>query len=261
MLGGKTPAQFMKLPKESRNEVFRRHLVQEDYVQIEEGDEEDFFNPKLADGVLLRQEYFMGNDEVGKQLVEEAREIYYAENTFTVRSHWLCEFVRDTLADGKPIAIEPLVRRIMVQVDTEHIHDKDDFTYMPKGETEKSWVVRDLRQLLNFTNAEWIGIEVRGGGALDGSDLRTQQKIEEMSGIVKKLIDQFGEAFTIGKVAPKKPLFHNLRPYWDSPSAMAKQKLQAGKASFEELMQIQVEEWTRVWPKTVQPGNRWESVL
>lgn len=38
-----------------------------------------------------------------------------------------------------------------------------------------------------------ICIEVQVGGALDGSDLQTQQKIEEMSGIVKKLIKQFGE--------------------------------------------------------------------
>ena len=32
---------------------------------IEEGDEEDFFNPKIADGVLLRQQYCIGNDEAG----------------------------------------------------------------------------------------------------------------------------------------------------------------------------------------------------
>jgi hypothetical protein len=65
----------------------------------------------------------MGEDEIGKQLVKEAREFYYAANTSTVRSHWLCELVRDTLADGEPLAIEPLVRRIMVRVDVEHIHD------------------------------------------------------------------------------------------------------------------------------------------
>jgi hypothetical protein len=43
-------------------------------------------------------------------------------------------------------------------------------------------------------------LHVRGGGALDGSDLRTQQKIGEMSGIVKKLIEQFGESFNIRKM-------------------------------------------------------------
>ena len=152
MLGTRTPAQFSKLPAERRKAVFRSHLVQGGYVQIEEGDDDDFFNEDIADGALLRQEYVMGSDDTGKQLVKEAREIYYAENTFTVRSHWLCEFVRDTLVDGKPMAIEPLVRRIMVRVDVEHIHDMDNFDYMPEGETEKGWVVRDLRQLLAFTN-------------------------------------------------------------------------------------------------------------
>jgi hypothetical protein len=58
-----------------------------------------------------------------------------------------------------------------VWVDTEHIHDLDHFTYMPKGEAEKSWVVRDLRQLLAFENAGFVEIQVYGGGALDGSDL------------------------------------------------------------------------------------------
>jgi hypothetical protein len=48
----------------------------------------------------------------------------------------------------------------MVRVDVEHIHDMDNFENMLEGETEKSWVVRDLRQLLAFTNAEWIGIEI-----------------------------------------------------------------------------------------------------
>lgn len=166
MLGAKLPSEFIKLPIGKRQEIFRRYLVKEDdYVHIEEGDDDDFFNEEIAEGALLRQEYFMGDDEAGKQLVKEARQIYYGENTFTVRSHWLCEFICDTLADGKPMAIEPLVRRIIVRVDVEHIHDMDDFTSMSEdeaegGETEKSWVVRDLRRLLKFTNAELICIEV-----------------------------------------------------------------------------------------------------
>jgi hypothetical protein len=89
MLGTRTPAQFSKLPAERRKAVFRSHLVQGGYVQIEEGDDDDFFNEDIADGALLRQEYVMSSDDIGKQLVKEAREIYYAENTFTVRSHWL----------------------------------------------------------------------------------------------------------------------------------------------------------------------------
>lgn len=270
MLGAKLPSEFIKLPIGKRQEIFRRYLVKEDdYVHIEEGDDDDFFNEEIAEGALLRQEYFMGDDEAGKQLVKEARQIYYGENTFTVRSHWLCEFICDTLADGKPMAIEPLVRRIIVRVDVEHIHDMDDFTSMSEdeaegGETEKSWVVRDLRRLLKFTNAELICIEVRGGGALDGSDLRTQQKIEEMSGIVKKLIMQFGESFTIRKMMRRNDgqwTSHDMRSYWNKPTSMAKSRLPAGKTTFEELMQVQIEEWTREISPIVRLNDYWESLL
>ncbi|KAL5346551.1 hypothetical protein ACLOAV_008822 [Pseudogymnoascus australis] len=231
-----------------------RYLVKEDdYVHIEEGDDDDFFNEEIAEGALLRQEYFMGDDEAGKQLVKEARQIYYGENTFTVRSHWLCEFICDTLANGKPMAIEPLVRRIIVRVDVEHIYDMDNFTSMSEdeaegGEAEKSWVVRDLRRLLKFTNAEMICIE----------------KIEEMLGIVKKLIMQFGESFTIRKMMWRSDgqwTSHDMRSYWNKPTSMAKSKLPVGKAKFEELMQVQIEEWTREISPIVRLNDYWESLL
>jgi hypothetical protein len=259
MLGGKTPAEFIKLPTERRNAVFRRHLVQETLVLVEEGFDDNECNPRIAEGALLRQEDLMGDHEVGKQLAKEARDIYYGENIFNVRSHWLCEFVRDTLADRSPVAIEPLVRRIQVRVDTKHIHDLDNFTYMPKGETEKSWVVRDLRQLLAFKNAELIEIQVHGGGALDGSDLQTQKKIKEMSKIVKQLIEHFGTALAIRKYRGR--FVHDLRSYWNAPSAAAKQKLRAGKQSFQELMQIQIEEWTHVRSRVVDLEDFSESLL
>ncbi|KFY89228.1 hypothetical protein V500_05856 [Pseudogymnoascus sp. VKM F-4518 (FW-2643)] len=158
----------------------------------------------------------MGDNETGKQIVKEAREIYYMENTFTVKSHRICEFGRDNLADRKPMAIEPLVRGIIVRVDLEHIYDIDvaHGTFAPVD----GWVVRDLRQLLEFTNAKSIGIEVRGGGAPDGSDLRIQQKIKEISGIVKELIKQYGEKLTIRKMMRNDDgqwKSHDLRSYWN----------------------------------------------
>jgi hypothetical protein len=139
------------------------------------------------------------------------------------------------------MAIEPLVRRIIVRVDLRHIHDMDNFTVMPEGETEKSWVMRDLRQLLEFTNAEFIGIEVQGGGALNGSDIQTQEKIKEMSGIVKKLIERFGEKLTIRKMMRRNDgqwRSHDLGSCWSKPTSMAKLRLRAGKATFKELIQI-----------------------
>jgi hypothetical protein len=47
MLGGKTPAEFIKLPIERRNAVFRRHLVQDTHVLVEEGFDDDECNPRM----------------------------------------------------------------------------------------------------------------------------------------------------------------------------------------------------------------------
>jgi hypothetical protein len=70
-----------------------------------------------------------------------------------------------------------------------------------KNSSKKSTpAVRDLRRLLTFKQAEWVGIEIWGKGALDGSDLKTQQKIKDISRIVEELIAQFGDCFTIMKV-------------------------------------------------------------
>ncbi len=77
MLRRHTPAKFVKLSLEERNAVYKRYLVTENMVQIEEGDDDNFFNPELIKGVLLRQEYIVGDDEAGKQIAKEAREIYY----------------------------------------------------------------------------------------------------------------------------------------------------------------------------------------
>jgi hypothetical protein len=276
MLRGLTPAEFIKLPLNERRKVYRRYLVKEGYVQIEEGDDDDSFNPTIANGVLLRQEYMVGSDAASKQIVQEAREVYYTENTFTVRSHWLCEFVTDTLADGKPLRIEPMVRKIMVVVDLNHIYgdnpdsdideselfDAEGKLLSPierrkaekklgkkKASKKSTPAVRDLRRLLAFTQAEWIGVEIWGKGALDGSDLKTQLKIKEISKVVKELIAQFQDRFTIFKIQKRPgnsdPTSHNLKPYWDPPTALAKDKLQRSTVSFQELMQIQIEEWTR----------------
>jgi hypothetical protein len=291
MLKGLTPAEFVKLPLEQRNKIYERYLVKDGYVQIEEGDDEDFFNPTIAKGVLLRQEYMVGSDAAGQQIAREAREVYYTQNTFTVRSHWLCEFVTDTLTDGKPMRIEPLVRKIMVVVDPEHIDGDDPTSDTDESELEahgqqlssrEIWkrrklgkkkpskkstpAVHDLRRLLAFKQAEWIGIEIWGKGVLDGSDLKTQQKIKDISRIVKELIAQFGDRFTILKVQ-KRPgnshtTAHNLKPYWDPPTALLKEKFQRSTVSFQELMQIQIEEWTREVPQVVGgKGWHWESLL
>jgi hypothetical protein len=105
-----------------------------------------------------------------------------------------------------------------------------------------------------------------GKGVLDGSDLKTQQKIKDISRIVKELIAQFGDRFTILKVQ-KRPgnshtTAHNLKPYWDPPTALVKEKFKRSTVSFQELMQIQIEEWTREVSEVVGgKGRHWESLL
>ncbi len=86
-LKGLTPAEFVELPFEQRHEIYERYLVQDGHVQIEERRDDDLFNPAIAKGALLRQEDMVGRDAAGQQIAREAREVYYAQNAFTVRSH------------------------------------------------------------------------------------------------------------------------------------------------------------------------------
>jgi hypothetical protein len=53
MLYGHTVTKFVKLPIEEYNAIYKHYLVTEDMVQIKEGDDNNFFNPEFANGVLL----------------------------------------------------------------------------------------------------------------------------------------------------------------------------------------------------------------
>jgi hypothetical protein len=272
MLGGRTPAEFVKLPSRVRNAVYKRHLVTKKMVVIEEGDDGGFFNPELANGVLLQQEYMVGDDEAGKQIAKEAREIYYRQNRFTVRSHWLAEFVWDTLADRKPLRIEPLVRNIMVRVDVVNAWAEDvedlvtdgedvltsELYSLPPAERRRRErereklprmprTARELRRLLAFEHAERVGIEIHGSGALDGSDAETQKKIKDISRVVKQLIDKFPTQLTILRIKEqqRRSIASDLRPYWNTPSSDARERVRNGTASFTEEMQSRIEEWTK----------------
>lgn len=188
MLGDLTPADFIRLPRDARDKVYQFHLVKTTgHVIIDEADDDDSLNPTIAKGVILRQEYFVGSDAAGCQIAEEARETYYTQNSFEVRSHWLCEFVSDSLANGEPVPIEGLIRKITVTVNLQHLWEALE----PKNRKDKgkAEAVGDLEHLLKLEKAEWIGIKIEGGGAIDGSDLKTQQKIKEICNIVKKLIN------------------------------------------------------------------------
>ena len=298
MLRNLTPGAFLKLPREAREKVYVRHLVKEGgHVLVEEGDDEDFLNPEIARGVILRQASFVGGGEVGSQIAEEAREVYYTRNTFEVRSHWLTEFLWDYLAHDRAESVDHLIRRIMVQVDLQHIY-KDEFDKrnnedededgdmddnardhqasapgpgQGKGKGGKSskakatQAVRDLRLLFKLKNVEWIHIAIHGGGSLDGSDLGTQLKIQEISKVVKKLLERFPGRLKITKVlaieGQRRRSGADLTVYWQSPTKDVKERVRRGAASFQDVMQVQIETWTREIPRTITVADMYREHL
>ncbi|PCD21220.1 unnamed protein product [Fusarium graminearum] len=278
MLGGLTIPQFALLSPSRRRTIFRQNLVQRQPVLIDEADDDGSLNPKIADGVLLRQQYFMGEDETGKQLVKEASDVYYGENHFNVRLHWLREFMTDTLGDYKTkVPVAPLIKdSITVLVDSYdalddfYLHeegcDGDSGIDDPKsvhyrhgtGEAAR-WTQKRLQDIFLFTNAQHITLVLYGRGVLDGSDLATHQMIKDISYVVKLLIEKFGDRFTIKKMISRGDDYEgnypsrSIRSYWDSPTEIAREEVRQGEATFEQVMQIEVEEWTRVFPRTIGP--------
>ncbi|EKJ68581.1 hypothetical protein FPSE_11239 [Fusarium pseudograminearum CS3096] len=276
MLGGLTIPQFALLSPRDRRTLFRQNLVQRQPVLIDEADDDGSLNPKIADGVLLRQRYFMGEDETGKQLVKEASDVYYGENHFNVRLHWLREFMTDTLGDYKTkVPVAPLIKgSITVLVDSYdalddfYLHeegcDSDSGIDDPKsvhyrhgtGEAAR-WTQKRLQDIFLFTNAQHITLVLYGRGVLDGSDLATHQMIKDISYVVKLLIEEFGDRFAIKKMISRGDDYEgnhpsrSIRSYWDSPTEMAREEVRQGEATFEQVMQIEVEEWTRVFPRTI----------
>ncbi|KAH6957457.1 hypothetical protein DER45DRAFT_604267 [Fusarium avenaceum] len=126
--------------------------------------------------------YMLGcrEDETGKQLVKEACDVYYGENHFHVRLHWLYEFMTDILSDHKTkVCVAPLI--------------KDSIT-----------VIVDLYDALNDFFLYEDGCDsdsvLYGRGLLDGSDLATHQMIKDISYVMKLLIQKFGDKFAIRKM-------------------------------------------------------------
>jgi len=291
MLGGRTIHQFASLPPRQRQAIFRSHLVQKRPVIIEEGDDDNDLNPHIASGVLLRQQHFMGDDDTGKRLVEEAREIYYGENHFNVRLHWLREFMSDYLGDHETkVPIAPFIKKEITIVadlhDSSHMfwsfeaYDADDDG--EGGELESSsdkqdpssvhyrhgteklarWTQKHLKDLLLFTNAKQVNLLLCGRGLLDGSDLATHKTLKDISYAVKLLIDFFGDRFSIKKMIRRgEHPSRSLTAYWESPTEMARQGVRRGEAAFKHVIQVEMEEWTQVFPPTIGPWMEREILI
>jgi hypothetical protein len=304
MLGNKSPEEFLRLSPTRRAEILAKsQLAKNKAVIVDESGLDEVLNPEIKDSCILRQVDLVGGGEVGKQICREASRIYYEHNTFLVDSHWLGEFLAECASEGEN------VRRIIVQVHLQHPYededdeedyddgphqgqqdgmerkpggmeegregkgeDKDfDLNFWEKGKRQLPQAVQDLRELFRLQFAETIQIQLVGGGVPNGSDLRTQQKVQEIARVVKRLMVRFGgfeegrvrveKAVHIASIDPPLPA-QDITMWWQEPSGAAKRRLREGKASFEELMQIQVSEWTRIIrQKFTMEDMNWVSLL
>ncbi|KAM4067496.1 hypothetical protein HRG_001413 [Hirsutella rhossiliensis] len=236
-MGSYALEDLYNLPEYNRKAILRQLLVQADPVIIHPLFEPDDFNPDVSSGLLLLQELTRRTDKLGTILGVEAKEIYYGENEFLVWWDGLHAFMHPPGSGvNNSSEIGRMVRKIVVRYD---MRDMDD-----KG----SHLATELKRMFELTRAEHVAIELLGSGTVEGSDFATQAVIQGIAAIVGALIRYFGDAFTIRKALGGWVLlgtesFSCFRSYWDSPSESARERASRSEASFEELMQIQVNRW------------------
>ncbi|KAH6876894.1 hypothetical protein B0T10DRAFT_465008 [Thelonectria olida] len=239
ILGEPTVAAFASLSKDGRRHTFRRCLVEDEPIEFD-----GIFEWQCCRAVYtfrLFMEHLNG-DEAAQQLIQEARCVFYEENTFVMSSNWLNQFLNNKLGNGeKPASVESLVRHITVQVDRRYCNATN--------------LASSLLDLFRMTNPERISLEILDRGVPDGRDFATQETIKRISCVVQDLIDYFGRRLTVSKVtfsdddfkdglATYPADFCDIKSYWNLPTKRTREKALKGQVSFEELMQIQIEEWT-----------------
>lgn len=221
----------------NRKATLHQYLVQPDPVIINPLFEWDAFNPGLSSGLLLLQILARRSDALGKAIEAEARAIFYGNNEFLVWWDGLYDFLHPPWGENHHKSdIGRMVRRLVVRYDMRAVNTK--LRDLPK----------ELEHLFKLTRPQRVAVEIQGSGTAQGSDIATQAVIQDISGIVKALIDYFGDVFTIQKavggwVLLKATEFSCLRSYWDSPSESAREAASRSQATFEEIMQLQVERW------------------
>lgn len=226
---------FNNLSDNDRVVLCRQYLIQDDSVVIHPLVEPGMLNPDIAPGLPLLDEYIMGRDSMRRIMLQTAREVYYGQNEFLVHWEGLGEFL--TASEKSRGDAGSLVRKIIVRYDT-----RDEYDTKLKFPSE-------LSHLFRLTCPKKIVLEIFGTGTPEGSDEETQSVLKHISAIVGKLLQHFGDCFTVQKSLGGRLLLHNpksfdLRSYWETPSLAAKTKMQCGEATFEEAMQVQVNGWT-----------------
>lgn len=233
-LGTPSLNQFTELSEQKRRNIFFEYLVEADGVVMDD---------LIELHELASVEFFMLLTQyMEPRLILEARRIFYEHNRFIVWSTWLREFLDDKLGNWPhAIPVEELVQDITVRVDRRYCNLGD----LAKG----------LQNVLRLTKVKRITIEILDRGARDGSDLATQETIRSVSGVVKALINIFGNRLKVSKVllssmdfnfpyAYKPIAIENIRSYWNSPSSPTMYETGNARTCFQETMQKQIAEWT-----------------
>ncbi|KAH8669235.1 hypothetical protein BGZ61DRAFT_498078 [Ilyonectria robusta] len=115
LTGGKSFEDFEKLPEDERRNVFREYLVEKTPIVIQQPIA--WTSQESIDSFLLLKNEVRDN-ESGKRLLQEARQVFYEENSFIVFWSDLDRFLDDLLGrwtDAVPV--KSLVRRITVRVE------------------------------------------------------------------------------------------------------------------------------------------------
>ncbi|KAI8710385.1 hypothetical protein NCS52_01578200 [Fusarium sp. LHS14.1] len=103
------------LSTDGRLEMFRKYLVSEMPIKIQEpaswSDE-----GTVKRFLLLKQ--LLSEDEAQRNLIQEARNVFYEENAFIISWHGLSHFLNDILGDWTDaVPVELLVRKLTVLVE------------------------------------------------------------------------------------------------------------------------------------------------
>lgn len=243
--------QFGKLRGSSemeRQAIFRRLFVAPCSVEFEAADIEE------QEPEAIRFRHFMeqtAQSQSERQYKDEARSIFYRENSFVVWAKDLGNFLSGRYGDpNSQIPVCELVRDMTVALCCPSASFQND--------------ADGLAGALCLMDLEKLSIELWGNGAYNGSDFPTQRMIRSIAKTVKSLIIVFGHRLTISKIllswqdwslTPFRGWATNpydLRPYWVEPSAATIKNVEFGKGSFEELMQVQIAMWTGLssvsWP-------------